>query len=202
MYFYLFFHKDFNKKLRNLFTILNQTPTFVLLDKIVIRTMKKIKFLAFAFFMMLAVSTFAQSKKVVFKAEDYASFGEKFKVKKVYTNEYMLKKYKALKKGDTITVQFMANIKAVCKKKGCWMNLDLSNNQEAFVKFKDYAFFVPLNADGSTAIISGKAYVDIVPVAELKHYAKDAGKPQSEIDKITEPEVTYAFMADGVYIKK
>ena len=86
MYFYLFFHKDFNKKLRNLFTILNQTPTFVLLDKIVIRTMKKIKFLAFAFFMMLAVSTFAQSKKVVFKAEDYASFGEKFKVKKLYTN--------------------------------------------------------------------------------------------------------------------
>ena len=94
----------------------------------------------------------------------------------------------------------MANIKAVCKKKGCWMNLDLSNNQEAFVKFKDYAFFVPLNADGSTAIISGKAYVDIVPVAELKHYAKDAGKSQAEIDAIKEPKRELVFEADGVLI--
>lgn len=159
-------------------------------------------FLAIAFFLMLSVTNYAQSKKIVFKADDYASFGEKIKVKKVYTNAYMLKKYKALKKGDTISVQFMSDIKSVCKKKGCWMKLDLSNNQSAFVKFKDYAFFVPLNADGSQAIVSGKAYVDVVSVAELKHYAKDGGKSQAEIDKITEPEITYAFMADGVYIKK
>mgnify|MGYP006208977525 FL=1 len=152
---------------------------------------------------LITTAGFAQTnKKAKLNASDYALFGEKFTLDKVITEKEMLKKYKALKKGDTITVKFTSNIKSVCKKKGCWMNLDLSNNQKAFVKFKDYGFFVPLNADGSDAVVSGKAYVEIVSVDELRHYAKDAGKSQAEINKIKKPEVTYAFMADGVYLKK
>lgn len=134
--------------------------------------------------------------------KDYALFGEKFKADKVLTEKQMLKKYKNLKKGDSIAVKFVTNIKSVCKKKGCWMKLDLGNGEEAFVKFKDYAFFVPLNADGSNAIINGYASVNVVSVEELRHYAKDAGKSKEEINKIKKPEVTYSFMADGVYIKK
>jgi hypothetical protein len=78
----------------------------------------------------------------------------------------------------------------------------LSDGNKAFVKFKDYGFFVPLNADGSTAIVSGYASIDVVSVDELKHYAKDAGKSQAEINKIKKAEVTYSLMADGVLIKK
>jgi hypothetical protein len=52
------------------------------------------------------------------------------------------------------------------------------------------------------AIVSGKAFVDVVSVDELKHYAKDGGKSKEEIAKITKPEVTYSFLASGVYIKK
>lgn len=107
-----------------------------------------------------------------------------------------------MKKGDSIAVQFVTNIKAVCKKKGCWMKLDLGNNQESFVKFKDYGFFVPLNADNSQAVVNGYAFVDVVSVDELRHYAKDAGKSKEEINKITKPEITYSFTATGVYIKK
>jgi hypothetical protein len=59
-----------------------------------------------------------------------------------------------------------------------------------------------MNADNSTAIVNGKAFVDVVSVDELKHYAKDGGKSAAEIAKITKPETTYAFTADGVYIKK
>lgn len=152
---------------------------------------------------LITTAGFAQAnKKAKLNASDYALFGEKFTLDKVITEKEMLKKYKALKKGDTLTVKFTSNIKSVCKKKGCWMNLDLSNDQKAFVKFKDYGFFVPLNADGSDAVVSGKAYVEIVSVDELRHYAKDAGKSQAEINKIKKPEVTYAFMADGVYLKK
>lgn len=152
---------------------------------------------------LITTAEFAQTnKKAKLNASDYALFGEKFTLDKVITEKEMLKKYKALKKGDTLTVKFTSNIKSVCKKKGCWMNLDLSNDQKAFVKFKDYGFFVPLNADGSDAVVSGKAYVEIVSVDELRHYAKDAGKSQAEINKIKKPEVTYAFMADGVYLKK
>ena len=114
----------------------------------------------------------------------------------------MIKKYKSLKKGDTINVQFKSTIKSVCKKKGCWMKLILNNEEVSFVKFKDYGFFVPLNADSNEAIVNGKAFVEIVSVDELRHYAKDGGKSKEDIAKITKPEITYSFLASGVYIKK
>lgn len=158
----------------------------------------------FILVMLLLVGTMAvaQKKAAAFNANEYALFGDKFKVTKVYNKAEMLKKYKNLKKGDTIVVQFESNIKSVCKKKGCWMKMELAGDDDSFVRFKDYGFFVPLNADNSKAIVNGKAFVDVVSVEELKHYAKDGGKSAAEIAKITKPEVTYAFTADGVYIKK
>jgi hypothetical protein len=152
-------------------------------------------------FIVVFTSLNAQTKST-FNSNDYVSFGDKFQPKKVLTEKQMLKKYKSLKKGDSVKVVFQSNIKSVCKKKGCWMNLDLTDGNKAFVKFKDYAFFVPLNADGSSTIVSGYAFIDVVSVDELKHYAKDAGKTQAEINKIKKPEVTYSLMADGVLIKK
>lgn len=163
--------------------------------------MKKINYVL-VLLLLIGTSMMAQKKAAAFNSNDYASFGEKFKVTKVYNKAEMMKKYKKLKKGDTLTVQFESTIKSVCKKKGCWMKLALKDDDASFVKFKDYAFFVPLNADNSEAIVSGKAFVDVESVEELRHYAKDAGKSAAEIAKITKPEVTYAFLADGVYIKK
>lgn len=159
-------------------------------------------------FIMVALISFnvnaqkAKAKTAAINTNDYALFGEKFVANNVMTNKQMLKKYKTLKKGDSIAVKFQSNIKEVCKKKGCWMQMDLTNGEQSFVKFKDYGFFVPLNADNSEAIVSGIAFVDVVSVAELKHYAKDGGKSQDEINKITKPEITYSFKATGVYIKK
>ncbi len=132
----------------------------------------------------------------------YAKFGAPLAVTNVLSKEQMLQKYAKLKKGDTIQVKFRSKIGSVCKKKGCWMKMDLASGKESFIRFKDYGFFVPLNADGSTAIVSGKAFIDVVSVDELKHYEKDAGKSQAEIDKITEPKITYAFTADGVLIEE
>ena len=159
-------------------------------------------------FIMLALISFnvnaqkAKVKTAAINTNDYALFGEKFAASNVMTNKQMLKKYKGLKKGDSVAVKFQSNIKDVCKKKGCWMNMELTDGNESFVKFKDYGFFVPLNADNSEAIINGIAFLDVTTVAELKHYAKDGGKSQAEIDKITKPEIKYAFKATGVYIKK
>lgn len=133
---------------------------------------------------------------------EYASFGDKVASDKALTKEEMLKKYKGLKTGDTIDVKFKSKITGVCQKKGCWMSLDLPGEKESFVKFKDYAFFVPLNAADQDAVVSGKAFVSEISVAQQKHYAKDAGQSETEIAKITEPKVTYGFMADGVLISK
>lgn len=131
----------------------------------------------------------------------YATFGDKINADKALTQEQMLKKYSTMKKGDTLAVKFKSTITEVCKKKGCWMKMDLAG-KESFVRFKDYGFFVPLNADNSEAIVSGRAYVDVISVDELKHYAKDGGKSDEEIEKINSPKVTYAFQADGVLIQK
>ena len=163
--------------------------------------MKKINIILIML-LFVATTVMAQKSTKTFNSNDYALFGDKFKVSKIYTKNEMLKKYKTLKKWDTINVQFQSNIKAVCKKKGCWMKMELAGDDESFVKFKDYGFFVPLNADNSDAIVNGKAFVDVESVESLRHYAKDGGKSAAEIAKITKPEVTYSFLADGVYIKK
>lgn len=134
--------------------------------------------------------------------ETFAAFGSKIGADKALTKDQMLKKYASLKKGDTVAVKFRSTIKSVCKKKGCWMKMELPNGQESFVRFKDYGFFVPLNADDSEAIVSGRAFIDEVSVEELRHYAKDGGKSQEEIEKITQPKITYAFTADGVLIRE
>jgi hypothetical protein len=88
----------------------------------------------------------------------------------------------------------------VCSKKGCWMTMNLSDDKNMRVTFKDYEFFVPLDAGGKQTIIQGTATMDTTTVDMLKHYAEDAGDSQEEIDAITEPEYNYAFEATGVLV--
>jgi hypothetical protein len=133
---------------------------------------------------------------------EYAKFGDSISVDGALSTDEMMKKFADLKEGDTLEVKFKSEINEVCQKKGCWMTLDLADDKEAFVKFKDYGFFVPKNAQDKEVVVNGKAFVSIESVDVLKHYAKDAGKSQAAIDSITEPKVTYSFMADGVLIAK
>jgi hypothetical protein len=146
-----------------------------------------------------------ESKKEVSKEKknvSYAKFGDSISSENAINNSEMMEKFASLKEGDTLSVKFKSSINEVCQKKGCWMTLDLADDKEVFVKFKDYGFFVPKNAQEKEVIVNGKAFVSIESVDVLKHYAKDAGKSQAAIDSITEPKVTYSFMADGVLIAK
>ena len=132
----------------------------------------------------------------------YASFGDSITAENAISGEEMVAKYENLEQGDTIDVKISGVIENVCQKKGCWMNLKLKEDQTAFVRFKDYGFFMPFNAAESEAIVNGKAFISVVSVDELKHYAEDEEKSQEEIDAIVEPEITYGFLADGVLIKE
>lgn len=131
----------------------------------------------------------------------YASFGDKIEAEGAMSAGDMAKKYKALAVGDTIQTKVTAKINEVCSKKGCWMKLDLGETNEMMVRFKDYGFFMPLNAEGEV-IVNGKAYVTETSVDELRHYAEDAGKSKEEIEAITEPQRTLAFEANGVLLKE
>ena len=104
-----------------------------------------------------------------------------------------------MKVGDTLNTKLKGAITEVCSKKGCWMKLDIGNDKIVRVTFKDYGFFMPLDATGEV-VVNGIAYVKEISVADLKHYAEDAGKSAEEIAKITEPEVTMSFEADGVLL--
>ena len=103
--------------------------------------------------------------------------------------------------GDSIQMKVTGKINEVCKKKGCWMSMSIGEDEEMMVRFKDYGFFVPLNADGRIATVEGWAYKEVRSIEELKHYAFDAGDSDEEIAAITEPEVSYTFMANGVIIE-
>ena len=98
-------------------------------------------------------------------------------------------------------VRFEGEITATCPKKGCWMNV-ASGRDTVFVRFEDYGFFVPTEGvEGKRTIVEGEAFYDTLSVADLRHYAQDAGATEEEIAAITEPELELAFMATGVMIE-
>ena len=82
------------------------------------------------------------------------------------------------------------------------MKLLLDDKTETMVRFKDYGFFMPLDANDREVIVEGKAFVQKTSVKELQHYAEDAGKTKEEIAKITSPKTEFSFEANGVLMKK
>jgi len=132
----------------------------------------------------------------------YNSYGAVISEKGTIDSKSMLKKFESLKSGDTINVKFASKINEVCSKKGCWMKLDLADGKLTMVRFKDYGFFMPLDANGRDVIVNGKAFVQKTSVKELQHFAEDAGKSKEEIAKITEPKLEFTFEADGVLMTK
>ena len=132
----------------------------------------------------------------------YDSFGAKISVNKAITSKELLSKLDLITAGDTINVKLTSKVKEVCTKKGCWMTLDLSQEIESMVQFKDHGFFVPTNSKGREVIISGKAFLKETGIKELQHYARDAGKDEDEIAKITASKKEIFIEASGVLMKK
>ena len=69
------------------------------------------------------------------------------------------------------------------------------------MKMQDYSFFVPIAIIGKQIEAFGKVYIKTVSVADLQHYAQDAGKSKAEINKIKTPETQYRFVAKGIRVK-
>jgi hypothetical protein len=89
----------------------------------------------------------------------------------------------------------------VCTKKGCFMKLSQAGGaQPIMVRFVNYGFFMPQNIVGKTVVVEGEAKSTETTVERLKHYAKDAGKSQVEIAKITASKKDIEIVADGVLV--
>jgi len=142
----------------------------------------------------------ASGNSVKIKKTEYKSIGKAIITNDAIAATSMLAHYKTIQVGDSINSKIIAEVNEVCQAKGCWMRLNLDDENEVMVKFKDYGFFVPKDIKGKNVIINGKAFVKEVSVDEQRHYAEDAGKSAEEIANITKPKRTYSFEADGVLV--
>lgn len=136
------------------------------------------------------------------KSTDGKTFGEKIDAKGAVSYDAVLPKLKKLNGTDKLeNVKVMGTVDAVCKAKGCWMNIASEKGETPmFVKFKDYAFFMPKDLAGKKVVMQGYAFKEVTDVAALRHFAEDEGKSKEEIAKITKPKEEYKFMANGVLI--
>ncbi len=103
---------------------------------------------------------------------------------------------------DSVQATVSAEVVESCQSKGCWMDVRLADNSTMKVTFRDYGFFLPIkDLKGKNVVFTGTAKREVVSVDDQRHYAKDAGKPESEINAITQPKEELRFVADGVIIK-
>lgn len=87
----------------------------------------------------------------------------------------------------------------VCKAEGCWVRMETKSGS-MLVKMKDHAFLVPVALEGKTIVADGVATFKETSVAQLRHFAEDAGKTKEEIAKITEPKKEIVFQAVGIKV--
>ncbi|MBN9298079.1 MAG: DUF4920 domain-containing protein [Filimonas sp.] len=117
------------------------------------------------------------------------------------TDAFNIAKLPLLLNGDEAkNVKVIAKVVDVCPKKGCWVKLQVNDTTTAFVKMKDYAFFVPTSLVGKTIVLDGEAKNTTTSVDALKHYAEDAKKSKEEIAAITQPKKEIRFTANGIVV--
>ncbi len=71
--------------------------------------------------------------------------------------------------GKAVTLE--GKVRKACEKKGCWMELaSEAKGPGVRVTFKDYGFFVPLDAAGSRVKIEGVISLKELSEERVKHY--------------------------------
>lgn len=159
--------------------------------------MKKILFLS-SFAAILLLAACGGGKTATGGATDGKHFGAMIDNKGAIPVATLIEKMQG--KTELANVKIEGKATAVCQAKGCWMKLASANNPDMMVKFKDYAFFMPKDLAGKTVVCQGIAKRKTTSVAELRHYAEDAGKSAADIAKITSPKEEIVFEAAGVVI--
>src|SRR5688572_23461278 len=123
----------------------------------------------------------------------YGSYNEKGKPISVNELEQKIgdNKYEGKVKGKIVEV---------CQTMGCWAKLEKEDGSTIMIKVKDHEFAMPKDIVGKTVIAQGEASVKKISVAQLQHYAEDAGKSKEEIEKIKEPKMEVMMTVKGVKV--
>lgn len=106
-----------------------------------------------------------------------------------------------LAKENKVEVKVEGLVSQVCTAEGCWLKMKTETGS-IMVKMKDHKFLVPLSMNGKTIVVKGIAEKKETSVAQLKHYAEDAGKSKEEIEAIKEPKKEIVVQATGILVIK
>lgn len=128
------------------------------------------------------------------------TFGADFEADQVIEADALLATYPETALTDTVATTVRGTVNEVCQAKGCWLTMATGSGEEMMVRFKDYGFFMPKDISQREVILHGKAYYQLTPVEDLQHYARDAGKSETEVAAITTPKKELYFLADGVQL--
>tara|TARA_B110000977_G_scaffold94364_1_gene124766 strand:- start:4130 stop:4591 length:462 start_codon:yes stop_codon:yes gene_type:complete len=137
---------------------------------------------------------------VACNSKTYTSFGVEISDQPTHSFNTI---YDLAQNGEVNNIVLEGEITQTCAKKGCWMDVKVSEQDTLMVRFKDYGFFVPKEGvEGLRTVVKGKAKMDTISVEMLRHYAEDAGDSEEEILKIMEPKYVLEFIADGLLIEQ
>lgn len=103
--------------------------------------------------------------------------------------------------GKTVTV--LGDVRRVCKKMGCWMELATDKSAEApgcRVFFGAHQFFVPKDSDGSQARVQGEVQVKKVEAAFVEHLEQEGASFKAKNADGTADEVR--LVATGVELTR
>lgn len=141
------------------------------------------------FFMLMATLTFAGEKT---GAKTFGTM-EPASARQVSMSE-AIKGYEKYK-GQNILMA--GTVKKVCQMSGCWFEM-ADGTEKVRITMKDYGFTVPKDIVDKSVKVVGIMEQKELPAKVVKHYMKDEGLPQSEIDKVKEPKKVFEFVASGV----
>lgn len=137
---------------------------------------------------------------VACNSKTYSSFGVEISDQPTHSYNSI---YELAQNGEVNNIILEGEITQTCAKKGCWMDVKVSEQDTLMVRFKDYGFFVPKEGvEGLRTVVKGNAKMDTISVEILRHYAEDAGDSEEEILNIMEPKYVLEFIAEGVLIEQ
>ncbi|HEX8152615.1 MAG TPA: DUF4920 domain-containing protein [Thermoanaerobaculia bacterium] len=149
------------------------------------------KNIAVAFTLLAAVAAFATGKEVIKRGAAIAADAKAISVATVLEKPSDYTK-------DAVVVEGV--IAKSCTTRGCWMQLASAAGKPGVrVTFKDYGFFIPLDAQGMSVRAEGVAVVKKLSKEDTDHLIKEGASLVRNEDG-TANEVS--FVANGVELRK
>jgi hypothetical protein len=103
-------------------------------------------------------------------------------------------------------VRVQGTVAQVCQMKGCWLTFETPASVPVRVQVPrdsaGYVFTFPTDLGAAEVVVEGMVTADSTDVETLRHFAEDEGRPQEEIDAITEPQQTVTLTARGALVKR